>query len=177
MGSPLVGHAGYECAIFPENSQAAIDTLLGGCNIHRLSVKLLFGGSLPRFPPFQFRLPVSPLPSVKIKLLCASALASPREITIDRFPIELGRGSVAGVRIDDRWLSRRHCELTSDGISAFVRDLGSSHGTYVNGQRVTTPMPLEEGDELQIGLSHFIVAYQEEPSRLHDSAGFDAAVV
>jgi pSer/pThr/pTyr-binding forkhead associated (FHA) protein len=114
---------------------------------------------------------------VKIKLLCQNALASPREITIDRFPIELGRGSVAGVRIDDRWLSRRHCELSSDGTVVAVRDLDSSHGTYVNGQRVTAPVALDEGDELQIGLSHFIVEYQEERAKLHDSAGFDAAVV
>lgn len=96
---------------------------------------------------------------MKIKLLCASALASPREITIDRFPIELGRGIVAGVRIDDRWLSRRHCKLSYDGECVVVRDLGSSHGTYVNGQRLTADSALEAGDELQIGLSHFSVQY------------------
>ncbi len=114
---------------------------------------------------------------MKIKLLCQNALASPREITIDRFPNELGRGVAAGVRIDDRWLSRRHCELTCDGECVVVRDLVSSHGTYVNGQRLTAAVALEEGDELQIGLSHFIVEYQEERAKLHDSAGFDAAVV
>jgi pSer/pThr/pTyr-binding forkhead associated (FHA) protein len=114
---------------------------------------------------------------VKIKLLCQNALASPREITIDRFPIELGRGAVVGVRIDDRWLSRRHCELVCEGEAVIARDLGSSHGTYVNGQRLTAAVALEEGDELQIGLSHFIVEYLEERVNLHDSAGFDAAVV
>ena len=114
---------------------------------------------------------------MKIKLLCQNALASPREITIDRFPIELGRGSVAGVRIDDRWLSRRHCELSCDATGVIVRDLDSSHGTYVNGQRLTAQVALDEGDELQIGLSHFIVEYQVERAKLHDSAGFDAAVV
>jgi pSer/pThr/pTyr-binding forkhead associated (FHA) protein len=116
-------------------------------------------------------------PAVKIKLLCQNALASPREITIDRFPIELGRGVAVGVRIDDRWLSRRHCELSSDGVSAVVRDLRSSHGTFVNGLRLTAAVVLAEGDDLQIGLSHFTVEYQEEGARLHDSAGFDAAVV
>lgn len=114
---------------------------------------------------------------MKIKLLCQNALASPREITIDRFPIELGRGAIVGVRIDDRWLSRRHCELSCDGEGVVARDLGSSHGTYVNGRRLTAAVALEEGDELQIGLSHFIVEYQEERAKLHDSAGFDAAVV
>lgn len=114
---------------------------------------------------------------MKIKLLCQNALASPREITIDRFPIELGRGAIAGVRIDDRWLSRRHCELTCDGPDVVLRDLNSSHGTYVNGLRLTAAVVLQDGDKLQIGLSHFIVEYQEERAKLHDSAGFDAAVV
>jgi pSer/pThr/pTyr-binding forkhead associated (FHA) protein len=115
---------------------------------------------------------------VKIKLLCQNALASPREITIDRFPVELGRGVHVGVRIDDRWLSRRHCELSCGARGVVVRDLDSSHGTYVNGQRLkTAAVALDEGDELQIGLSHFLVEYQEERAKLHDSAGFDAAVV
>ena len=114
---------------------------------------------------------------MKIKLLCQNALASPREITIDRFPIELGRGVTVGVRIDDRWLSRRHCELSLGGERIVIRDLGSSHGTYVNGLRLTAAVALEDGDQLQIGLSHFLVQYQEERARLHDSAGFDAAVV
>lgn len=116
-------------------------------------------------------------PAVKIKLLCQNALASPREITIDRFPIELGRGVHAGVRIDDRWLSRRHCELSCDATGVFVRDLDSSHGTYVNGQRLKGAAAIDEGDELRIGLTHFLVEYQEERAKLHDSAGFDAAVV
>lgn len=118
-----------------------------------------------------------PPPAVKIKLLCASALASPREITIDRFPIELGRGASVGVRIDDRWLSRRHCELSLEGDAVAVRDLGSSHGTFVNGKRLTAAVVLAEGDELQIGLSHFFVEYQDEPAKMHDSVGLDAAVV
>jgi pSer/pThr/pTyr-binding forkhead associated (FHA) protein len=114
---------------------------------------------------------------VKIKLLCQNALASPREITIDRFPIELGRGVKAGVRIDDRWLSRRHCELSLDGGNVVARDLGSSHGTFVNGERLAAARTLAEGDKLQIGLSHFIVEYQPELTKVRDSAGLDAAIV
>ena len=135
-----------------------------------------FDARVARFPPHFPPIRLFP-PAVKIKLLCASALASPREITIDRFPIVLGRGVAVGVRIDDRWLSRRHCELASDGPVVSVRDLGSSHGTYVNGKRISAVTVLAEGDELQIGLSHFIVEYHEEQAKLHDSAGFDAAVV
>src|SRR5688572_11772132 len=95
-------------------------------------------------PPFGPSL----LPAV-IRLVCQDHLASPREIAIERFPIELGRGDEVGVRIDDRWLSRRHCRLDLiDGVLS-VRDLGSRHGTYINGQ-IVRECKLLPGDELCI---------------------------
>ncbi len=103
-----------------------------------------------------------PLLAVKIRLICQDPLALPREIVVDRFPIELGRGQQVDVRIDDRWLSRRHCQLDLDGGGAvIVRDLGSRHGTFVNGEPVTDRRLLP-GDELCIGLSHFVAEYEPE---------------
>jgi pSer/pThr/pTyr-binding forkhead associated (FHA) protein len=94
-----------------------------------------------------------------IKLVCQDHLASPREIVLERFPVELGRGDGVGVRIDDRWLSRRHCRLDMiDGV-VNVRDLGSRHGTFINGQNVRE-CKLLPGDELCIGLSHFVAEYE-----------------
>jgi pSer/pThr/pTyr-binding forkhead associated (FHA) protein len=95
---------------------------------------------------------------VQVKLLCQDSLASPREIVLDQFPSEMGRGGDVAVQIDDRWLSRRHCRLDlRDGL-LFVRDLGSRHGTFVNGQSITESKLLP-GDELCIGLSHFVADY------------------
>jgi len=88
-------------------------------------------------------------------------LASPREITLDQFPIELGRGVNVGVRIDDRWLSRRHCEISAADGLLVVRDLGSRQGTFINGQAVVEST-LRPGDELCIGLSHFVAVYLPE---------------
>ena len=65
------------------------------------------------------------------------------------------------MRIDDRWLSRQHCHLfTVDGV-LFVRDLGSRHGTFVNGQAIRESQVLP-GDELCVGLTHFIAEYELE---------------
>ena len=94
-----------------------------------------------------------------VKLVCQDPLASPREITLDRFPIEIGRGASADLRIDDRWTSRRHCELQDAAGRIVVRDLGSRHGTFVNGQPVASEVPLLPGDELCVGLSHFVAVY------------------
>ena len=40
-----------------------------------------------------------------------------------------------------------------------VRDLGSRHGTFVNWQPVASEVPLLPGDELCVGLSHFVAVY------------------
>jgi pSer/pThr/pTyr-binding forkhead associated (FHA) protein len=99
---------------------------------------------------------------VKLRLVCQDKLAYPREIAIDQFPVELGRGQMASVRIDDRWLSRRHCRLELDPQGGlFVRDLGSRHGTFVNGRQITESK-LAPGDELCIGLSHFLAEFEPD---------------
>lgn len=103
---------------------------------------------------------------MQVKLLCQDSLASPREIVLDQFPAEMGRGMDVAVRIDDRWLSRRHCRLEfADGVLV-VRDLGSRHGTYVNGQRISDAKLLP-GDELCIGLSHFVADYDASAAQSH----------
>jgi pSer/pThr/pTyr-binding forkhead associated (FHA) protein len=76
------------------------------------------------------------------------------------------------VRIDDRWLSRRHCRLDWHEGVLIVRDLGSRHGTFVNGHSVTEAKLLP-GDELCIGLSHFIADYD---ASLANSGILSAAV-
>lgn len=96
---------------------------------------------------------------MKVKLVCQDSLASAREIVIENFPCELGRGTEVTVRIDDRWLSRRHCRLElSEGV-VIVRDLGSRHGTFVNGRSITESK-LMPGDRLSLGLTHFVAEYE-----------------
>ena len=56
---------------------------------------------------------------------------------------------------DCRVLSRRHASLWTEGSRCFVRDLGSSNGTFVNGERVdrlqSEGVELFSGDYLQFG--------------------------
>jgi pSer/pThr/pTyr-binding forkhead associated (FHA) protein len=96
---------------------------------------------------------------VKLKLLCQDPLASPREIILEHFPVEMGRGLSVGVRIDDRWLSRRHCRIDQIAGALVVQDLGSRHGTFINGRSVSQ-CQLQAGDELCIGLTHFVADFE-----------------
>jgi hypothetical protein len=66
----------------------------------------------------------------------------------------LGRDDTADVILDDPGISRRHTEIrvTSDGphLVTSIRDLGSTNGTFVNSERITSQR-LEDGDRLTVG--------------------------
>lgn len=63
----------------------------------------------------------------------------------------VGRAQEAHLRLaDDAHISRHHCLVEINPPSAFVRDLGSANGTYVNGQRVTSAV-LRAGDVIASG--------------------------
>ncbi len=71
-------------------------------------------------------------------------------------PQLVGRSSEA-LGLTDRTVSRLHAELTPDGDHWTVRDLGSSHGTFLNGLRTAGHVALQRGDRLRLGDSEFLV--------------------
>ena len=62
----------------------------------------------------------------------------------------IGRDTGNQIQIHDTEVSRRHAELRRSDKTYILADLGSSNGTYINGQRITT-QPLATGDQLQVG--------------------------
>jgi len=69
--------------------------------------------------------------------------------------IVIGRGADCDLVLEDGAASRQHAAIVVDGSGASVEDLGSRHGTRVNGQFVRSGrrMALGEGDILQLGRS------------------------
>ncbi len=63
----------------------------------------------------------------------------------------IGRASSSHLRIDEEGVSRNHARVRREGDHVAVDDLGSRNGTFVNGERVAGPRPLEEGDKIQVG--------------------------
>jgi predicted component of type VI protein secretion system len=68
-------------------------------------------------------------------------------------PVELGRDPDLEFHLDDREISRRHARVEADGDGAVISDLGSTNGTYVNDQPITTARRLVSGDQVRMGLS------------------------
>ena len=67
--------------------------------------------------------------------------------------------------VDDRAVSRVHARLTLGDAGVRVEDLGSRRGTIVNGQRLTAPALLSDGDELVVGELAFIFAASSGSAR------------
>jgi hypothetical protein len=53
--------------------------------------------------------------------------------------------------VEDPEVSRRHAVLRRSGGSVVVEDLDSTNGTFVNGERIRTPMTLGPGDQVRVG--------------------------
>ena len=65
----------------------------------------------------------------------------------------LGRSRECDVVVEDENVSRRHAEVRASGGAWIVRDLGSTNGVKVNGQRIDGARPLTPGDTIELGLS------------------------
>jgi len=95
---------------------------------------------------------------VFLQLTPAHAGESTSPIRIEEFPVLLGRGDNVDCNVEDRWLSRQHCEIDCHQGVITVRDLSSRHGTFINENRIQESV-LNEGDTLRIGLTRFVVDF------------------
>jgi pSer/pThr/pTyr-binding forkhead associated (FHA) protein len=63
----------------------------------------------------------------------------------------LGRDVNNSIVIEDSYASAEHALLTFRGRAWYVEDRGSTNGTWLNGERVESYLPLGYGDEIQVG--------------------------
>lgn len=80
-------------------------------------------------------------------------LASGKEIIHD-LPEEtttIGRLPENALQIDDASVSSSHAEIFAEEDRFFVRDLGSTNGTFINGEKIEKAQ-LHEGDEVRFGM-------------------------
>jgi hypothetical protein len=85
-------------------------------------------------------------------LLVLEGPGAGQRILIEQQPLIIGREETCDVVIPDRQVSRQHARITLEADRYLLEDLGSKNGTFVNGQELPGPYPLQDGDEIQIAL-------------------------
>lgn len=85
---------------------------------------------------------------------------------LDRARLVVGRIGPAEVLLEDDSVSRRHAEIVKTGQRFSVRDLGSSNGTFLNGERVVEA-ELQPGDVVCFGVVEltFVVPGADKPAK------------
>ena len=98
------------------------------------------------------------------------------ELPLELGTVVLGRGQDADIRFEDELVSRRHCALTFDGQSVTVEDLGSTNGTFVDGNYINKQI-LDSDNRLQIGKIVLKVAYKDPSEEAFSRELYEAATM
>ncbi len=81
--------------------------------------------------------------------------------------IRIGRAVENDIVITSRRVSREHARVQREGRRAVLVDLGSTNGTYLNGERVLAPVELRDGDSVSIG--DVVLTYHDPDSTFLES--------
>ena len=73
----------------------------------------------------------------------------------------VGRHPESDIFLNDVTVSRQHCRFLVDDDGLIVEDSGSTNGTYVN-DALVDQATLKAGDEVLVGIFHFVVAHGDE---------------
>ena len=76
---------------------------------------------------------------------------------IDPVPFTIGREEGCSLTLKSKGVSRRHTQLNISGDMLWIRDSGSTNGTYLNGRQITESELLTNGDIIHIGQVGFCV--------------------
>jgi ABC transport system ATP-binding/permease protein len=104
--------------------------------------------------------------SFKLTLLDSQSATPPEEYELTKPEIIIGRDDSADLTIPSQAVSRRHARLIREGEIHEIEDLGSSNGTFVNGQKISGRRALMSGDQIRLGRTVTLVysAPKTEPS-------------
>jgi len=105
---------------------------------------------------------------IKWCLESTSDLTNKWVFPIDSVPFIIGRGKDCHLTLGSKSVSRHHVQLNVSGDMLWVRDAGSTNGTFLNGKPLTESEMLKEGDVLQIGQVGFCVLTTDEQHQRPD---------
>ncbi len=88
---------------------------------------------------------------MEVKLIVASGKNQGKEIPLPGRQFLIGRSEGCQLRPASERISRKHCAIIVSEGRIIARDLGSTNGTIVNGERIAGDRELKNGDKLNVG--------------------------
>ena len=102
------------------------------------------------------------------RLVCTHGNNAQEVFAIKEGVNRVGRTSDAAIKIHDKACSRAHAEIFRKADYVSIEDLGSRHGTFVNGKRISHRVRLQVGDRVDIG--HTVLKLAEGESATIEKA-------
>ena len=93
----------------------------------------------------------TPIAKVPLVLVVSRAGEPTREVPVGVEPLLVGRAASSDIVLPSEEVSRAHCRLVPGDAGLTVVDLQSTNGTFLAGQRVSTPAVVPQGGELKVG--------------------------
>ena len=106
---------------------------------------------------------------VELKVLEGRQQGKTIPLTVRQFLI--GREQDCHLRPNSDLVSRHHCVFTVDDYAIRLRDLGSTNGTFVNGERLQGQVVLKAGDHVSVGKLSFEIVVKQTAARVAQPVG------
>jgi two-component system, cell cycle response regulator len=82
--------------------------------------------------------------------------ASGKQFKVSKGTAVIGRAPTVELRVEDDGISRSHARIRAETGRAWVEDMRSRNGTFVNGVKISIATELHDGDKIQVGRSTII---------------------
>jgi pSer/pThr/pTyr-binding forkhead associated (FHA) protein len=156
-----------EGCVYLANLESRNGTTVNRIRVGRAHCKLREGDEICFGSVLSYRVEITarPRPSnLRLTLLPTSQDSGLAPIAIAKFPFLIGKADAMFTKYVNEseqgrelgYLSRRHAFIFLKDGQAYVEDLGSSNGTFVDGRRLEHAAPLEEGGVVAFGGEHFV---------------------
>ena len=114
---------------------------------------------------------------IQAELRIAAGKQQGNSISLPQGKFLVGREEDCHLRPNSDLVSRHHCVFTVDDFSVRLRDLGSTNGTFVNGERLKGAVILKPGDRVLIGKLDFEVVIQEGAAAAPGTSSVDTVMI